>query len=160
MKKLAFAALGAAATLWAAPAMAQSFTYEVTWEPVESVGGITTPDGSQGAGGGTVNGTYETTFDDGSVVNGTVRCVGMRQPPSGMFAIHLSCTAKDDQGTYSLIYGCNFLGEPGPETPLGCVGGMQAKDGENAGARGNLTMHWYSDEKSVGTGQWYTATAE
>jgi len=29
---------------------------------------------------------------------------------------------------------------------------MQAKDGENAGARGGLTMHWYSDEKSTGTG--------
>ena len=157
MKKLAFAALGAASMLFATPAMAQSFSYEVTWEPVESIGGITGMDGSQSAGGGTVNGTYVTTFDDGSVVNGTVRCVGMRQPSNSLFAIHMSCTAKDDQGTYSLIYGCNFLGKPGPETPLGCAGGMQAKDGENAGARGGLTMHWYSDEKSTGTGQWYTA---
>lgn len=157
MKNLAFAALGVASVAVATPAMAQSFTYDVTWEPVESVGSITGPNGEMNAGGGTVNGTYETTFDDGTVVNGAVRCVGMRQPHGSIFAIHLSCTAKDDQGTYSLIYGCNFLGEPGPETPLGCAGGIQAKDGENAGARGGLTMYWYSDEKSSGTGQWYTA---
>jgi len=45
MKKLAFAAIGAASTLFATPAMAQSFSYEVTWEPVESIGGITGMDG-------------------------------------------------------------------------------------------------------------------
>ena len=156
MKKLAFAALGAASMLFATPAMAQSFTYEVTWEPVTPYGGLSSPDGPQYSGG-QVNGTYETTFDDGSVVNGTVRCVGTRQPSGGVFAIHLACTAEDEQGTYSLAYGCNWLGEPGPYTALGCVGAMEAKDGEAAGTRGGLTMHWDSDEKSNGTGKGYTA---
>lgn len=156
MIKLTFTALGAAAMLFAAPAVAQSFTYDVTWEPVVPYGGISGPNGQQYSGGA-VAGTYETTFDDGSVVNGNVRCVGTRQPHGGIFAIHLACTAEDEQGTYSLAYGCNWLGEPGPEAPLGCVGSMEAKDGEASGTRGGLTMHWYTDEKSVGTGQWYTA---
>lgn len=157
MKRLAIVALGAASVLFAAPAAAQSFTYDVTWEPVENVGGFDGPDGTQYAGGGAVNGTYVTTFDDGSQVSGSVRCVGMRQPQFSMFAIHLACTTSDEDGTTSLIYGCNFLGKPGPETPLGCVGGIEAKDGEAKGVRGALTMHWYSAEKATGTGQWYVS---
>ena len=154
MKRTLFGAAIVASIMLGTPAMAQSFTYDVTWEPVEPYGGLSSPDGPQYSGGA-VKGTYVSTGSDGAVVEGTVKCVGTRQPP-GIFAIHLACTSKDEQGTYSLAYGCNWQGEPGPGTPLGCVGALEATDGEFKGTRGGLTMHWYSSEKSVGTGQWYT----
>ena len=156
MRKLTIAAIGSLAVGFAGPAMAQSFTYDVTWEPVESVGGMTGTEGTQ-YGGGVVNGTYVTKVSDGTTVNGKVRCVGMGQPDGGIFAIHLACTTKEEGGTGSLVYGCNFLGKPGPDTALGCIGAVEGKEGALKGQRGGLTMHWYSDKKSVGTGQWYTA---
>lgn len=149
-------ALGVFSAAISAPAMAQSFTYDVTWEPVEAVGGLSGANGTQ-YGGGSVKGTYVTTQDDGTVSKGTVRCVGMDQPDGGIFALHLACTSKDDQGSYSLAYGCNYLGKPGPDTALACLGTMDGKGGATDGQRGGLTMHWYSDEKSKGTGQWYVA---
>ena len=155
MKNSLISVVIAASMMAGAPAMAQSFTYDVTWEPVEPFGGLSSPDGPQYRGGA-VKGTYSSTDSDGTVVNGTVKCVGTRQPP-GIFAIHLACTSTDQQGTYSLAYGCNWLGKPGPDTPLGCVGALEATEGEFKGTRGGLTMHWYSSKKSVGTGQWYTA---
>ena len=140
----------------ASPAAAQSFTHETTWEPVESVGGLSGPEGTR-YGGGAVKGTYVTTMNDGSMTKGTIRCVGLGQPTGGIFTIHLSCTAKDDQGSYNIAYGCNYIGKPGPETPLGCMGGMQGKGGPADGQSGALTMYWYTDAKSKGTGQWYMA---
>ena len=116
---------------------------------------MTGPDGQRGGGGAVVDGAYTTTYADGSVQRGKVRCVGMQQPDNSLFPIHMSCTATDPSGAASLIYGCNYLGEPGPETPLGCVGGLQGKTGETAGRRGSLTMEWYSQTESRGTGQWY-----
>jgi hypothetical protein len=154
MKKTAIYIFTAASVLFSGTAVAQSFTYDVVWEPVESIGGMTGPTGPQ-YGGGVVNGAYETTFDDGSVQKGTVRCVGMGQPDGGIFAIHLACTSKDVTGTASLVYGCNYLGKPGPETPLGCIGGIQGKAGDSKDRRGSLTMEWYSTTNARGTGQWY-----
>ncbi len=147
-------AFGAAAFGMSAPATAQSFTFEVTWEPVQAVGGMTAPEGPRG-GGGTVKGTYVAKLDDGTMTKGTVYCVGLDQPDNSLFAIHLACNSKDTQGSYTQVWGCNFLGKRGPETPLGCVGGLEAKDGERKGRRGAMTMNWYSDEKAIGTGQWY-----
>lgn len=154
MKIRMIIAASSAVLLFSTSAIAQSFTYDVLWEPVESIGGMTGADGPQG-GGGVVNGSYTTKYADGSVQRGSVRCVGMDQPDNGMFDIHLSCTAKDSDSSASLIYGCNFLGKRGPETPLGCVGGIEGKTGGETGRRGSLTMEWYSDTQSRGTGQWY-----
>ncbi len=112
------------------------------------------PDGMQGAAG-VVNGSYTTTFQDGSVQKGTVRCVGMDQPDNGLFDLHLSCSTKDPGGDASLIYGCNWLGDPGQQTPLGCVGAIQGKTGEDKARNGSLTMEWYSTTAARGTGQWY-----
>ena len=149
----------AALVLGASTANAQSFTYDVTWEPVDGVGGMMGPDGYQGFGG-VVNGTYTTSFSDGTESSGTVKCVGMDQPDNGLFDIHMSCSISDANGsTSSSVYGCNYLGEPGPDTALGCVGGIQAREGEAAGMNGGLTMHWYSETKASGTGQWYAPTA-
>ncbi len=67
----------------------------------------------------------------------------------------MTCTTKDNAGTTALIYGCNYMGKPGPQTPLGCVGAIQGKDGDDAGRNGSLTMEWYSATASRGTGQWY-----
>lgn len=138
-------------------AIAQSFTYDVVWKPVESIGGMTGPDGKRGGGGGIVDGAYTTTYEDGSVQKGTVRCVGMQQPDNGLFDIHMSCTTKDTTGNASVIWGCNYLGAPGPETPLGCVGGIQGTSGDAKGRNGVMTMEWYSATASRGTGQWYGA---
>lgn len=88
---------------------------------------MTGPDGQQGGGGAVVDGTYTTAYADGSVEKSTVRCVGMQQPDNSLFPIHMSCTATDPSGAASLVYGCNYLGEPGPETPLGCVGAFRAR---------------------------------
>lgn len=141
--------------LFSGTALAQSFTYDVVWQPVENIGGMTGPDGKLTGAGGVVDGAYTTTYQDGSVRKGTVRCVGMDQPDNGLFDIHMSCNTKDTTGTASVIWGCNWLGEPGPETPLGCVGGIQGTAGEAKGRNGLMTMEWYSATASRGTGQWY-----
>lgn len=154
MKSLAMGAAMSASLMLGSAAAAQSFNYEVTWEPVEAVGGMTGVNGNQ-YGGGVASGTYVTTYTDGTVATGAVKCVGMDQPTGSIFAIHLACTTTEAEGKGSLVYGCNFLGERGPETPLGCVGGVEGKEGPLAGRRGALTMEWYSDTKSRGTGQWY-----
>jgi hypothetical protein len=54
-----------------------------------------------------------------------------------------------------VIWGCNYLGDPGPQTPLGCVGGIQGTAGEVKGRNGLMTMEWHSTTASRGTGQWY-----
>lgn len=155
MKRTIMMVASAALVFGASSANAQKFTYDVVWQPVENVGGMTTPDGPRG-GGGVVEGAYSTTFDDGTTSSGTVKCVGLQQPDGGIFAIHLSCSIADANGSKSSsVYGCNYLGEPGPGTALGCVGGIQGSDGDSAGANGSLTMHWYSQTNATGTGQWY-----
>jgi hypothetical protein len=155
MKIRTIVAASAISFLFGTAVSAQSFTYDVVWQPVESIGGMTGPGGQRGGGGAVVDGAYTTTYANGSEEKGTVRCVGMQQPENSLFPIHMSCTAKDNSGTASLVYGCNYLGEPGPETPLGCVGGLQGMTGETAGRRGSLTMEWYSATQSRGTGHWY-----
>ncbi|QUL37571.1 hypothetical protein [Erythrobacter sp. JK5] len=155
MKRLVLSVASATMIIGAVPAHAQSFTYDITWQPVESVGGIDGMDGPQYQGG-SVNGTWTTTYEDGSKDSGTLRCVGMDQPDGGVFAIHLTCNIKGSEGTATSVYGCNFLGPRGPDTPLGCVGGLQGREGPFADRRGGLTMEWYSDTKSRGTGQWYS----
>jgi len=155
MRKFHILMTAAATVLLGSSAFAQSFTYDVVWEPVDFVGGMTGSDGQPTGGAGIVSGTYATKFSDGTTQKGSVRCIGQDQPDNALFDLHFSCTTKDSSGTASLIYGCNYLGKPGPETPLGCVGGIEAMTGEAAKRRGALTMEWYSDTNARGTGQWY-----
>lgn len=153
MKNLMIGGVAAALLSCATAAGAQMFTYEITWGEVDMVGGI----GASGDmyQGGSVEGTYVSTYAGGEENSGTVRCVGMDQPPNSMFAIHLACNAEGDSSLTGIAYGCNYLGEPGPETPLGCVGGMHGKSGEMDGRFGSVTMHWFSATEARGTGQWY-----
>lgn len=155
MKNLAFSVIGLTALTFAGAATAQSFTFDVVWQPVESVGGMSGPDGVR-YGGGAVSGTYTTVFADGTKTTGSARCVGMGQPHGSVFAIHLACTTTEGAAKASVVYGCNYLGKPGPETPLGCTGGIEGKTGEYVGRRGGLTMEWYSETGARGTGQWYS----
>lgn len=152
-KTLLLATFGAALFV-GGTANAQSFTYETDWKPVESIGGLSTPEGPIYRGG-VVEGTSTTTYEDGTKDVGTVKCVGMGQPDGGIFAIHLTCNYSGKMDKGSLVYGCNWQGTPGPDTPLGCVGSFEATSGERKGRRGSLTMDWYSNEKSSGTGQWH-----
>lgn len=65
------------------------------------------------------------------------------------------CAAsREGGGTSAIAYGCNYLGEPGPDTGLGCVGGIRGRDGGMAGRYGSVTVHWYSQTQATGTGQW------
>ena len=157
VKRLGLTLAAGALALATSSAHAQTFTYEVTWEPVESIGGLMGPDGRE-YGGGIVDGTYVTTFADGTTSTGTMRCAGTGQPDGGIFAVHIACTATAaDGGTASIAYGRNWIGEPGPETPLGGVAGSQSKDDEGNYVNGSATMHWYSDSAATGTGQWYVS---
>lgn len=155
MRHLILTGIAATALLSASAASAQMFTYEITWGEVAMVGGIG-PDGSWGRGG-TVSGVLTSTYADGQSYTSNLRCVGMDVAPSAsVFDVDLACDATDDAGSRtSAAYGCNYLGEPGPETPLGCVGGIRGKAGRMEGRHGAVTMHWYSDTQSRGTGQWY-----
>jgi hypothetical protein len=116
---------------------------------------MTGPEGNQ-YGGGAVSGTYTTTYADGTKTKGPARCVGTSQPHGSIFAIHLSCTTTETDGTAAVVYGCNYLGKPGPETPLGCVGGVVGKKGPYMGRRGALTMEWYAETGARGTRRWYS----
>ena len=156
MRKIGLPLVAGAALLAGGTAHAQSFVYDVTWDPVESIGGLEAEGGPQYQGG-SVTGTYTATYADGSEDTGSVKCIGMDQPDGGVFAIHLTCNVTGREGNATSVYGCNFLGPRGPDTPLGCVGGIQGRTGPFEGRRGGLTMEWYSDEKSRGTGQWYGA---
>lgn len=156
MLKLALPLAAGIAMLASTPAQAQTFVFDVDWGPVERFPGLEGADGPQYAGG-IVSGNYSLTNGDGTTDTGTVKCVGQGQPDGGIFAIHLSCTANSStsDSMSSLVYGCNFLGEPGPETPISCVGGLEGRSGEAEGWRGAVTMHWYSGDKATGTGQWF-----
>ncbi|EAQ28248.1 hypothetical protein NAP1_11653 [Erythrobacter sp. NAP1] len=139
----------------ASPAHAQTFVFDVDWGPVERFQGLDGSDGPQ-YGGGMVSGTYSATNADGSADTGMVSCVGTGQPEGGIFAIHLSCKATSSNGSSSsFAYGCNYVGEAGPNSPISCVGGIQGRSGDVEGWRGALTMYWYSAEKATGTGQWF-----
>ncbi len=147
--------IAAGALAFSSAASAQNFTYEITWEPVEAIGGLMGPDGRE-YGGGVVNGTYVTTVEDGTTRTGNVKCVGTGQPDGGIFAIHLACTSTSSEGLKAnMAYGCNYIGKPGPETPLGCVAGIQHKQEDGTYANGSATLYWYSEANAKGTGQWY-----
>ena len=157
MKTILGCAAAGAMICSAGAVYAQNFTYEIVFEPVDAVGGLDSPNGRQYYGG-SVSGTYVTTFADGSEGKGSVKCVGTGQPHGSIFAVHLACTATGERGgKTNIAYGCNYLGEPGPETPLGCVGGIQGKDADGNATRGSVTLEWYTDENARGTGQWYGA---
>lgn len=148
-----------AAMLASGTVHAQSFTYETQWQPAEMLGGFTTSTGPQYRGG-VIEGTFTTTYDDGSTDEGSVKCVGMDQPDGGVFAIHMTCNYTGTSGKGTIVYGCNFQGEPGPDTPISCVGGFEGTEGQGKGRRGNITMDWYQQDKASGTGQWFRAGAE
>lgn len=155
MKTSKILVASAVAVLFTGAANAQSFTYDVIWQKPDFVGGMTGPNGDTVGGAGIVSGTYTTTYDNGSTEKGSVRCIGQDQPDNALFDLHFSCSTDDPSGKASFIYGCNYLGKPGPETPLGCVGGIEGKTGDAKGRRGGLTMEWYSDTQARGTGEWW-----
>jgi hypothetical protein len=69
----------------------------------------------------------------------------------------MSCDAESQSGKISLGMMCLWRGEPGPDTPLSCIGFMTGKEGPVAGRGGMMTMNWTEAGKSHGTGQWWPA---
>ena len=132
-----------------------SFTMTGAWEEVEWTGGLS-PNG-MAARAGNNTGTIAVTNADGTVVNATARCVGMNQHPSQIFSVVISCDTTGDNGLeVAWLLGCNPVGEPDAYRGLGCVGRVEVKNGEFAGAGGSMTQYFnWSDGTSTGTGQWY-----
>jgi hypothetical protein len=154
MKRLLMSGLAAAGLVCAGAANAQTFTGEIEFEDPNFVGGLG-PAGTFGRGG-TMNGTFTVNPADGPAATGSIRCVGMDQPPSAsLFDVHLACDAvtAEEDGRVSIIYGCSWLAED-RQGPLSCVGAIEGKTGPLAGRRGATTLH-LRQGTSITTGQWY-----
>ena len=155
MKRLVIAATAVALILPTA-AQAEDFVVDVTWGDVVMTGGIG-PEGNW-AQAGDVEGTYVVTYSDGTTGNGTIHCVGMDTPPSeAPFRLRMSCDAGREGVATSMAFNCLWRGEPGPETPLSCIGFIRGKEGALEGRGGMMSMDWSEPGKSHGVGQWWPA---
>ena len=151
MKKSTLILTTLAMVLAGSTAAAESFTYTSTQTEVTQVGGAG-PDGTAGAGS-IAKGKSEAVREDGTKTKSTYTCVSLMQPADArIFHIHMSCNVDADDGTFTLIAGCNFYSED--RTEVGCVGGMKGKTGAYENRNGNLSQH-SKDGTSKGSGQWF-----
>lgn len=96
-------------------------------------------------------GTSVVTNSDGTTANENWTCIGVSQPPNAkVFDFHIVCEAKGSAGSYSMIFGCNNIGENGMQ---GCVGGLNGKTGMYEGKNGATTWSGAAGTGS-GTMQW------
>ncbi|MGK0375777.1 MAG: hypothetical protein ACJA2E_002262 [Arenicella sp.] len=149
-------AMALVAMLWLAvssAAMAQSFTFESTGDPLNSLGG----DGKNGVPytGWQWTGSTVSVTEDGTKTKRTYSCVMMSQPPNdSLFQTHMLCDIKALNGTYSTTMGCTIIDPKTFETS--CIGGLYGTGGAYEGRRGSLTSYLKSaGAKSKGTGQWF-----
>jgi hypothetical protein len=134
------------AALLAAPSMAiaGTATYTTTGGPEKTTG----TDQYQGS---YQDGTSVVTFADGKQVNENWTCIGVSQPPnSKIFDFHFACDSSGEAGSYSMIFGCNNIGDTGAQ---GCVGGLSGKTGWYEGKNGSTTWSG-AGGTGMGTMQW------
>ena len=134
------------AVLLSAPgmALAGTATYSTTGGPEKTTG----TDQFQGS---YQDGTSEVTFADGSRSSENWTCIGVSQPPTAkIFDFHFACDSWGEKGSYSMIFGCNNIGDTGAQ---GCVGGLTGKTGIYEGKNGSTT---WAGTGGTGTGtmQW------
>ncbi len=143
--KSTFVVIAAAAVL-AMPtaAFAGTATYSTTGGPEKIIGNANYQGSYQ-------EGTSTVTNSDGTTLNENWTCIGTSQPPKAkIFDFHVVCEAHGDAGTYSMIFGCNNIGENGLQ---GCVGGLNGKTGRYEGKNGATTWSGTAGTGS-GTMQW------
>lgn len=148
MKKT-FAISGALlAVATAAPAAAQTFTFQSDGKPSTTIV-IPGPDGKP-YGAAVVNGSGATTYADGKKASYTYTCISMSQPPrDSIFQSHMMCDVTTPDGMFAATFGCNNMSAD----EMGCIGGLTGKSGAYANRRGAVTSHG-KGSKSSGTGQW------
>lgn len=127
----------------ASTAHAQSFTYTAKNSASSQIGDI----GTQSKG------EVKFTYASGKKETGTYECVSMKSPKnSKMFYFHLSCQTKVNDGSFSLIYGCDDLKAKGAD--VSCIGEMKGKTGAYKNKQGNLSQYEKNGE-IIGSGQWF-----
>ncbi|TNE43386.1 MAG: hypothetical protein EP341_11480 [Sphingomonadales bacterium] len=144
MKRAISTTIAATMLCLASAAQAGTGTYVTTGGPVKAVG----TDQYQGS---YQEGTSQVSYSDGTSVSETWTCIGVSQPPnSKVFDFHFACDASGDEGTYSMIFGCNNI----PDTDAqGCVGGLNGKTGRYEGKNGATTWSGVNGN-GMGTMQW------
>lgn len=131
-------------------AQAQNFTYETTASVPTTVGGP----GMNGVPvvGAHWTGTSNVTWADGKKSVDKFTCVSTTQPTNAkIFDVHTICDAGNADGTYSAVFGCQYLSKD--YQTMGCVGGMTGRTGKYAGMGGGITFSGRSGSGS-GTGAW------
>ena len=150
MKVSKLAIVASVVALAATGLSAQNFTYDSADTTATAVGG---PD----MRGTPVVGTYTTgtstvTWPDGKKTVDKYTCIGTSQPSNDkIFDAHTICDAGNADGTYTAVFGCQFLGKDMLST--GCVGGLTGRTGKYAGKGGTITFSGRSG-KGSGTGTW------
>jgi hypothetical protein len=151
MKKTTLILSTLAIVLSAGTAYAEGFTYVSTATTTKTVGGIG-PTGTDYMGG-YAEGTSKVVREDGTKLKASYVCVSTGQPGnSKIFDVHMACDITAEDGTFSMVAGCQIMNEDGGE--MSCVGGMQGKTGAYEGRSGNLSQH-AKDGTSKGSGQWF-----
>lgn len=146
-----FAASALAFTV--SPALAQTFTYSSVDSTTTAVGG---PDFRGNVMMGThTTGTSTVTWADGKKTTDKYTCIGTTQPSNDkIFDVHTVCDAGNADGTYTAVFGCQFLTKDGKAT--GCVGGLTGRTGKYAGMGGAITFSG-AGGSGTGTGSWAKA---
>ena len=145
MKKSTLAIGIIALAFSASAAHAQSFTYTAN-DAVNTQIGDT---------GGLASGEVKFTHASGEKETGTYECVSMPSPEdSSIFDLHITCQTEMNDGSYSLVFGCNAVEVEG-ERLSSCVGSMKGKTGAYENKRGNLSQYSKEQGKNIGVGQWF-----
>jgi hypothetical protein len=134
----------------ASTASAQTFTFQAQDKDGVSVGTIDR--NGQPMGGRYTNGTSNVTWADGKKTSDSYSCIALSQPPrDSVFMSHSICDASNSSGSYTAVWGCNFMDKE--RTEMSCVGGLYGKTGAYAGRGGTITFHGKGGV-GTGTGQW------
>jgi len=128
---------------------AETFTVTSTSEVTSTIS-VPTSDGGAAIAVAS-KGNAKIVNSDGSKANSTFVCQAQTRPPSEIFRQVGVCDVTDSDGTFGILFGCNFTNKE--MTAANCWGGMVGKSGSYEGRSG--TMSWAgADGASSGTGQW------
>ncbi len=150
VRKIVYCILSAGILFVPEVALAGTYTYTTTQNPgaiqivTKTAGGL--------AVGSYSTGTSVTMNSDGGKLSESYSCIGTTQPPhDSIFNSHIMCAVNGSSGSYTIIFGCNFLNQE--RTSQACVGGLYGKTGKYEGMGGTATWSG-TDEGGMGTGQW------
>lgn len=153
MKAIMFTA-AALVAFGSTTASAQNFSFDSTANTPTTVGG---PDArGNPVVGLSWTGTSTVTWADGRKSTDKYTCVSTTQPINAkIFDSHVICDGSNSDGTYSAVFGCQFISKDMQST--GCVGGLTGRTGKYAGMGGTITFAGRGGSGS-GTGTWAKAS--